>query len=582
MNIPGYRIETLVAEGGMASVYLATQESLERRVALKLLRKFDTPEQSERFVNEGRIIASLNHRNIITIHDIGNVDGQHYISMEYLRGGDLEQRIAQGMTPETALGLTRTLAQCLDFIHGQGIIHRDIKPANVLFRDDEVPILTDFGIAKQLDRDTSLTMDGSALGSPDYLSPEQAECKPLDGRADIYSLGIVLFEMLTGVKPYAGGSYIETVMAHITDPIPDLPPELRRYQPLIDRMIAKRPNDRFASATELVAYLDSLDQGRSDQGLSGKLSGLVGSRQKPAPAKAGPAPTVALPTDALHAGSDGTGRDAGPGTPPPAGARPRLRVVLVAAGVLVLAVGALLISDPPSEEQAVETAAQAPSDDARPAPTGVARHLAEAAAAMQSGRLTSPPEDNAYFHYRKALELQPANPAATQGLAEIAGRYADDAELQIDKGNLDAARLQIENGLGILPGEPRLLALRQRITDLENAEIESLLLQARVAIDANRLTSPAGDNAHDHYRKVLALRPGHEEALDGIEAIADRYADLAEWSIREYEYSEAKVYVRKGLEIRPDHERLLALRQRTNAAKDVPDRIFKGIKSVFD
>jgi serine/threonine-protein kinase PpkA len=198
VDIPGYKVERLIAEGGMATVYLATQESLDRRIALKLLKKFDKPEQSKRFINEGRIIASLNHQNIITIHDIGITGDQHYISMEYLEGGDLEARIQGGVTPAIAIDLLKTIGDCLSFVHRKGIVHRDIKPANILFRKDGTPILTDFGIAKQLEQDTRLTMDGTAMGSPDYLSPEQAECKPLDGRTDIYSLGIVLYEMLTG------------------------------------------------------------------------------------------------------------------------------------------------------------------------------------------------------------------------------------------------------------------------------------------------------------------------------------------------------------------------------------------------
>ena len=560
----------------MASVFLAIQESLDRRVALKVLKKFDTPEQSERFVNEGRIIASLNHRNIITIHDIGRVDGRPYISMEYLRGGDLEQRIRAGIAPDAALDLTRTLGRCLAFLHDRGIVHRDIKPANVLFQDDDNPVLTDFGIAKQMHRDTSLTMDGSALGSPDYLSPEQAECKPLDGRADIYSLGIMLFEMLTGEKPYRGDSYIETVMAHITRPIPDLPRPLKRYQELVDRMIAKKPEDRFATAADLVAFLDDLDSARPAGGVSAKLAGFVSGLHRPAPAKPAPAPTQEISREELHPEPAVVDGEA---APPPdgsrtVGSRGPLRYLLLAAGLLVLVAGAVLTTRAPTER---------PVTDAPPLrPTEVERHLASARAALEADRLTTPPEDNAYFHYRKALALEPGNEAAAAGIARIADRFADSAEQQLAQDNPDAARLQIENGLSIQPDAPRLLALQQRIRDLENAEIEDRLLRAKVAMEANRLTTPADDNAYDHYREVLALRPGHEEAVQGIAAIADRYAELAAWKIDEYEYADAKVYVRKGLDIRPDHPRLLALQERTNAVKDVPNRIIKGIKSVFD
>ena len=150
----------------MASVYLAVQESLNRRVVLKLPKKFTDVYQSARFVNEGRIIASLNHRNIITIYDIGVVGERHYFSMEYLHGGDLEERIIRGISPDAALDLVETIGGCLEFVHRKNIIHRDIKPANILFHRDGTPVLTDFGVAKQIEADSRLTRDGTTLGSP--------------------------------------------------------------------------------------------------------------------------------------------------------------------------------------------------------------------------------------------------------------------------------------------------------------------------------------------------------------------------------------------------------------------------------
>lgn len=263
-DIPGYRIQYLIAEGGMASVYLAIQESLNRPVALKLLRKFEQPAQTERFLNEARLIASLNHRHIITIHDVGVVQGRPYISMEYLQGGDLEARIARGMSAKEALDLIQIIGDCLAHVHRQGIIHRDIKPANILFHLDGTPILTDFGIAKQIHVDSGLTLDGLGLGSPYYLSPEQAQSSFLDGRADIYGLGILFYEMLTGTKPYQGRTAVETILAHITEPIPRLPPELRRYQSLLERLIAKSPDQRFASAEAMLAAIRELNDEVTD------------------------------------------------------------------------------------------------------------------------------------------------------------------------------------------------------------------------------------------------------------------------------------------------------------------------------
>src|SRR5262245_57236347 len=158
MDIPGYRDFTLLAEGGMGAVYVAEQVSLQRKVAIKVLKQLADPALAQRFVNEGQIIASLNHRNIITIYDVGTVGGHNYISMEYLQGGDLERRIAEGIPVDAAFRIAMTIGTCLSFVHDRGIVHRDIKPANILFHSDGTPILTDFGVAKQQEADNRLTM----------------------------------------------------------------------------------------------------------------------------------------------------------------------------------------------------------------------------------------------------------------------------------------------------------------------------------------------------------------------------------------------------------------------------------------
>ena len=243
-EIPGYSGLRLLGVGGMARVYLATQESLGRQVALKVLTGRDDGSRYQRFLNESRIIASLNHRNVVTIYDVGTVEGRPYISMEYLEGGDLERRLHNGaLTADDAVALAEAIADCLTFVHAHGVIHRDIKPANILFHTDGTPILTDFGLAKQQSADSRLTIDGTTVGTPYYLSPEQADCQPVDGRTDIYGLGVILYEMLTGAKPYEGPSAMATILAHITEPIPSLPPALARYQEL-DRPHAREGSGR--------------------------------------------------------------------------------------------------------------------------------------------------------------------------------------------------------------------------------------------------------------------------------------------------------------------------------------------------
>ena len=463
MDIPGYKIERLIAEGGMAAVYLAIQESLDRRVALKLLKKFDTPEQSKRFINEGRIIASLNHRNVITIHDVGIIGGQHYISMEYLEAGDLEARIREGITPAAAINLLKTIGDCLDFVHRKGIVHRDIKPANILFCNDGTPILTDFGIAKQLQQDTSLTRDGAAMGSPDYLSPEQAECKSLDGRTDIYGLGIVFYEMLTGRKPYKGGSYIETVMAHITDPIPSLPPRLERYQGLLERMIAKNPEERFASAAEMIAFINKMGRATPVEEISAKVVSLVRSLRGSTAADTNLAMTAQITRDDLAADPPaamqtvtGTGFRALVDTLAGRSGNTHQRW-LMAGLILVLVTGSVWMS------------ARAPENLATHSPESeVAQYLLKAKIAMDADKLAAPAQDNAYRYYQAVIKLVPDHEGARQGLLEIANRYGDLAEQSLDRFEYVNAKHYVHEGLRVQPENPRLLALQQRTNAIKD------------------------------------------------------------------------------------------------------------------
>ena len=220
MDVPGFEIKKTIGKGGMGTAYLAVQESLGRQVVLKTMNtsQADQTDFLERFLNEGRIVAALRHPHIITIFDIGATDDVVYMSMEYVDGGDLKDKIQLGCNEGEALNVVENIADALHFAHGEGVIHRDVKPANILYRVDGTPLLTDFGIAKQTKVDAELTSTGTILGSPFYMSPEQAEGHKVDGRADIYSLGIIFYEMLTGERPYPGDSAIKIIVQHIQSP----------------------------------------------------------------------------------------------------------------------------------------------------------------------------------------------------------------------------------------------------------------------------------------------------------------------------------------------------------------------------
>ena len=259
-QIPGYELLRELGAGGMATVYLANQTSLDRKVAIKVLRvtSRDVGTEGERtekrFLREGRMLARLSHKNVCGIYDIAKVGNLAYIAMEFIEGGTLGDRLRSGMTAGDAISVIVQLAGALSAAHAIGIVHRDLKPANVMMRG-KVPVLTDFGIARDLSSDRTEITGDNILGTPNYMSPEQISGKPIDGRSDVYSLGAMLFELLTGRQPYQGDSPIAVCMQHLQAPIPELPQQFAELQPIIDGMMAKDRDDRFADMASVVVAL---------------------------------------------------------------------------------------------------------------------------------------------------------------------------------------------------------------------------------------------------------------------------------------------------------------------------------------
>ena len=260
-----YEIEDVLGRGGMSSVYRAHDRVLERDVALKILdsRYLEDTEYVERFRREARAIARLAHPNIVTVIDRGQVGDCEYIVFELVRGQNLKELLAkQGPLPvRDALALVHQTARGLAAAHEQGVVHRDVKPQNVLVSGDGVAKVTDFGIARSLARDDGLTLTGTILGTGDYLSPEQAVGRRVDARSDQYSLGALLYELLTGEVPYPAESMIGVAARHVNDPVPSVRERRRDVSPRVDalvrRSMAKRPEDRFPSMDALIAALEA-------------------------------------------------------------------------------------------------------------------------------------------------------------------------------------------------------------------------------------------------------------------------------------------------------------------------------------
>ena len=462
MEIPGYKIQHRVGQGGMATVYLATQESLNRSVVLKIL-DVNGPLASEtlieRFLSEGRIVATLNHPCIITIYDIGIANDSLYISMEYIEGGDLKTRMELPITPDDVLDYIAKIGSGLDAAHKMGVVHRDIKPGNIMFRDPDTPLITDFGIAKQTDAiDNDLTATGLFLGSPNYVSPEQADGIEIDGRADIYSLGCMFYEMLTGKKPYAAATVFDVIIQHKQAPVPVFEEGLEEFQPLLNKMMAKNREQRFEDAATMVESINKLQRKRKSSPtiIDFDTSGVIP-----------PDRTEQKSTQILNI---------------------LLLLLMTSGGIFgTLQYAESRMNDDSSRLDKVPTTIVMPenipsanvaddvSDPAR-AHVKMSEDVLQALhwlgkKSLEEYRLTQPSEDNAYYYFSRLLEADPTDKVATAGLLNIADRYAYLAERSVLDGDHDKAHAYIMIGRKFNPNHETLIKLNKLNLDVREKSI---------------------------------------------------------------------------------------------------------------
>ena len=270
-----YELEQLVGSGGMSNVFRAHDRLLERTVALKVLHEQFTRDEDyvERFRREARSVAQLAHPNIVTVIDRGEQEGRQFIVFEFIEGENLKDLVARGPLPvRDAVQLALQVARPLAFAHARGLVHRDVKPQNVLLNEDGVAKVTDFGIARSLDVH-GVTQTGTVLGTSDYIAPEQARGSKVDPKTDVYSLGAVLYELLSGEVPFKGDNFVAVAMRHVNEPVPSVldrrPDCPLRLDLAIQRAMAKDPADRFASMDDFVAELEvclAEVVGRGDEG----------------------------------------------------------------------------------------------------------------------------------------------------------------------------------------------------------------------------------------------------------------------------------------------------------------------------
>jgi serine/threonine-protein kinase PpkA len=452
-EIEGYRIVRRLGLGGMATVYLGIQRSLGRPVAIKVLATDHTQSEElvRRFEHEARTIARLDHPHIVNIFDVGRTSsGQIYYTMPYLPNGDLAARNLRDEQGRI-LEIMRGLADALGYAHEQGIVHRDVKPENVLFDKLDRPLLADFGIALSDTHQPRVTREGATIGSSGYMSPEQARSQPLDGRSDIYSLGVLCYELLTGEMPFRGPDTLSVALAHIEKPVPRLPMLRRLWQPFIDKAMAKRPEARYQSTEEVLAALEAIALRINAPPTRGpeRWWRALAERTAAIPRRTRALAIGLLITLTLASlilllprapGPATASPDTNTGTPPAtpqSAAQPAISTAQDASTAS--------IPDPDAEKQAADTAAAQAAIDA----AVVDDLLAEAKEMTARGHLISPKGKNAADRYLAALRADPTRRETLRGIESLFAPLATTTSEAIDRANVETATATIERALSL-------------------------------------------------------------------------------------------------------------------------------------
>jgi hypothetical protein len=553
-DFPGYEVLRELGVGGMSRVFLARQRSLGRLVAIKLMRATgDEREQVEkRFLLEGRTMARLPHRNIAAIYDIVQRPDATYIAMEFLEGGTLSDRMRGGLSLAEAVAITVQLAQALQFAHDQGVIHRDLKPANVMFRDPQTPVLTDFGIARQRDPEAlRLTQTGMLIGTPTYMSPEQIQGHEVDGRSDLYSLGVMFYELLTGQPPFRGETPVSVLMAHLTQKPPPLPEQFAAFQPVIDRCLAKDPNDRYSSVREFIRALKSIVL--NSQTLMATLASdpdLTASEQLRALGFSISHPAI---VDVEQAAERAKQAIRGAEN---AGWRGRLfsRRLLLWTGAGVLAGGLAL-----GLWYALARSGALPPEVL----SLVERSIARVDQWIEEGRLVEPPDQNALAELATVARLAPAYPALAERRLRLAEALADRIRALAAAGEAERAAMLLGHYRTLLPGGPRERELEAAVAAA--AEREAAEKAQELAIEAAERALAAGDldGALARYAEVGRQLPEDPRFRIGLERVARKVLAPVEQALGEGRMEEALVLL----------EGLRAPVIETNAYREVAERL---------
>ena len=580
LDIPGYRIIGQCGGGGTAKVYVALQKALGRQVAIKVMHTALSSNklQTDRFIKEGLVNAKLYHPNIVTVHDVAETDGCHYITMEYLPWGSLRRHLTARLELGWILDVVEQIASALAYAHENGFVHRDIKPENILFRNKDSAVLTDFGIATVIDSHIQVT-DRSNYGTPRYMSPEQIELGTVGPSSDVYSLGIVLFEMLSGMPPYNEGDSKSIRNAHIQNPIPNLPEKCKYLQPLINKMLAKQVKDRISNANEVVNILTYLKQtGQLPQSLTD--TNINFSTVKP----------IEVATDHYSENFD------------------ELTDVQIIKKHTEIEAEFDNNRQPTSElyEEETISSIEGFGDDVHP-------YIGNDVRALKTGSSSGEGDTGLFtklrINFRKFIPSLGAAAAlsvilglaslilflvhlnetpkvknqnyAQQNIQIIHDRYMSWAVHYLKNNELKRAKYYIEKARDLKPdnliNQELLDSLGQdKLTEdqfkeinasfnvtnkfiSDSAPVSELLVTAEHQIQNNNLTIPPNNNAFDTYKLILKSDPNNTDAITGISIIKKSYIAWAEHDLKKNNYQRAVLFYKKALAIDPNDTKLVKL-----------------------
>lgn len=560
VEIPGYKIERILGKGGMATVYLAVQDIFERQVALKVMSThlMETRESRERFLQEARITSRLMHPNIVSVYDVGLHKGHCYLAMEFVDGLDLK-KARKSLSMRERLNVVIDIAKALEYASHKGYVHRDIKPENIMLSGvDKRAVLMDFGIARTVESDLSLTQTGTAIGTPHYMSPEQAKGHKVDIRSDIYSLGIVLYYLLIGKVPFEADSAVAIGIKHLTDPIPTLPPEVSALQPIFSRMLEKNPDDRYQTPTELLVDLKDVDTDelRMVKSLSGKYKTGKSKRRRNKKA----AETSVLIYWAMGA----------------------LCLIMVSA------FGLKLWYDKSNQLPPVVITVETPALDQEPSTKGVRgfvdniKRWVTGANAEQTSvsrpapaidvkeQGTAPSSPGAELeHLIRTVSSGEANEDQRSQLSQIINKEFKAINKAFDKREFEqAAQLfePFERNYGRIE-KSKIKVFKSRYKYRQ--ELETLLARADEKFSAGKLVSADGRGALGDYQEVLDIDEGIEHAKKRVATIANIILEQAREKYLSGDTSEATTLAQKVLRIEPRNESAKGILQRIEDDKRI-------------